>query len=299
MQIKKKKKTMNPTREVIITSDVQGEGFNAAVWDPQTGTQLKTYKNAGTLGYRTLTIVRDSYLLAADSAKSRLHLWPLNSQTPVSDLRLTTAGKVNCTACTPCGSYLITAISEKLYVWQLCSGKLLATLATHYQAINCLSFNGDGSIFASGGEDGLVFVWFLSRAICQGGSQASHSLSDHTLPVKDLCFGKTSRSARLYTVSLDRTAKIYETVNGQLLVTLVFDAPLTTVALDMLESDLFVGASNGTVRKFCLRVPPRGMEHHVNVAGNVDQSDVFRGHEAAVTTLAISVDCKTLMSGNF
>ncbi|XP_043266517.1 WD repeat-containing protein 18 [Venturia canescens] len=292
---------MKNSREVVVTSDSSGESWSAAVWDPFTGSLLSTYRNAAALGHHTLQIVGDTFVIAADVTKPRLHVWPLNSQSPVPNLRLTTTGKVSALACTPDGSYIAVASGEKIFIWQLTSGRLLGKTARHYQTVTCLKFGKDGANFASGGEDGLVFVWSLTRIANQHEQSAPiHSFSDHSLPVKDLHYGHFTANARLISVSLDRTARIYDTNAGTLLLTLIFDVPLTSVCTDLCENDLYVGSSNGLIMRFNLRDPPRGIEYHVPASSTSEKSDnpAYRGHTGGITALSVSSDCRTLLSGS-
>lgn len=288
------------TREVIITSDSSSEHWNAAVWDPRTGSILSSYKNAGTITHRTLQLLSDNYIIGADLTKPRIHVWPLNKPLPVPNLRLTTPGKVTALSCSPSGAYLVAAISEKLFIWQVCNGRLLVNLSQHYQTVSCLSFSKDGSIFASGAEDGLVFVWSLFRVLNEERPTPLHGFSHHSLPVKDLQFGHAGARGRLVSVSLDRTCNIYEPASGLLLLTLVFDVPLTSVCLNARESDLFVGCTDGDIYRFNLHEPPRGTEHHVQVRknGNAEDGMIFRGHKSTVVSLSISIDCRYLLSGS-
>ncbi|XP_076173886.1 WD repeat-containing protein 18 [Ptiloglossa arizonensis] len=284
------------TEEVIVTSDSTGEHWSAAVWDPRTGSSLSTYKNASALTSRTLQLLSDSYIIGADITKPRIHIWPLNNPTPVPNLRLTTPGKVTALASTPNGAYIVAAISDKLFVWQVCNGRLLGNLSQHYQTVNCLSFSADGSIFASGAEDGLVFVWSLYRVLNNERTTPLHGFSHHSLPVKDLQFGHVR--GRLCSVSLDRTCNIYEPSSGILLLTLVFDVPLTAVRLNARESDLFVGCTDGSIYRFNLYEPPRGIEHHVQVRKDSSEGTVFQGHKSTIVSLSISIDCRYLLSGS-
>lgn len=293
---------MSRSNEVIITSDGSGQLFSAAGWDPHTGTQLSTFKNGSTLGYNTVQILGDSYLLAADASKPRLYFWPLNNQTTVQNLRFVVPGNVTALTTSPDGLYIVAAVGEKLCVWQTSSGSLLAVVTRHYQTITCLKFTSDGSTFVSGGEDGLVFVWSLSSVISRtanssGSRQASplHSFSDHSLPVKDLFLGRFGIQARLVTVSLDCTARIYDIDGGAILLTLVFGVPLTSVCMDITESSLFVGCTNGEIRSFDLRSPPRGREHHIE---QKEKAPIFKGHEKSISCLSVSGDGLSLVSGS-
>ncbi|XP_053985791.1 WD repeat-containing protein 18 [Hylaeus volcanicus] len=284
------------TKEVIITSDSTGEHWSASVWDPRTGSSLSTYKNAGALTHGTLQLLSDSYMIGADITKPRIYVWPLNNPSPVPNLRLTTPGKVTALACNPSGAYMVAAISERLFIWQVCNGRLLANLSQHYQTVNCLSFSKDGSSFASGAEDGLVFVWSLYRVLNDERAAPLHGFSHHSLPVKDLQFGHAR--GRLCSVSLDRTCNIYEPNSGLLLLTLVFDVPLTAVRMNARESDLFVGCTDGSVYRFNLHEPPRGIEHHVQVGKNNSEGVIFQGNKSTIVAISISIDSRYLLTGS-
>ncbi|XP_058810810.1 WD repeat-containing protein 18 [Phymastichus coffea] len=280
--------------EIVVTCDSSSENYSAATWDPRTGTLLTTYKNAGALGQHSLQMLHDSYLIASSATKPFLHLWPLNSQT---NSRLVVPGKVTALACTPNGAYIAAALSEKIYIWQSCSGQLLNSFARHYQAIGCLLFNKDGSCLASGAEDGLIFAWSLSQVANEKEAKPLSWFSHHSLPVKDLHFGQIGCFGRLYSVSLDRSARIYDVYTGQLLLSLVFDVPLESVCTDIMENELFVGSSTGTVMKCSLREACRGAEQHVALRDN-DKIALYKAHEGKITALSVSVDCITLLTGS-
>ncbi|KAL6423039.1 hypothetical protein ACFW04_010490 [Cataglyphis niger] len=283
-------------KEVILTSDTTGESWSAAVWDPRNGSMLSVFKNASALSHRTLQLLSDSYILGASATKSRLHIWPLNSPSPLTNNYLITPGKVNALTCTPNGSYIIASVDEKIYIWQTCNGKMLANLARHYQTISCLTITKDGSLFASAGEDGLVFVWSLYKALNdKNDCSPIHSFANHTMPIKDMHFGFGGARARLYTVSLDAKANIYELGSGALLLSLMFNAPLTAIIVNSRESELYVGCTTGDIFQCNLHEPPREIEHHMT---KDEEAAVFRAHKSHVTALSISVDCCTLLSGS-
>jgi len=287
-------------KEVILTSDATGESWSAAVWDPRNGSLLSVYKNARALGHRSLQLLSDSYVLGADVTRPRIYIWPLNNSSPLPNIRLITPGKVNALICTPNGSYIIASVDEKLFIWQTCNGKLLADLTRHYQTVGCLAITKDGSLFASAGEDGLVFVWSLYSALNDKRCSPVHTFSNHTLPVRDLHFGHGGARARLYTISLDRTANVYELGSGDLLVSLMFDAPLTAITVNIRESELFVGCTTGEIFQCNLHEPPREIKHDLSRSSSNESEGcaVFQAHKSNVTALSVSVDCRTLLSGS-
>ena len=286
--------------ELIITSDNSNDNCSAAVWDPSTGSLMHQYKHAGLLGYHSLQLLKDSYLLASSATKQNLIIWPLNSQMPMQNFRLGTPGLVTALACAPSGSFIAAAIkrsdTNKIYIWQTCNGQLLRTISRHYQSITCLIFNIDGSCLASGAEDGLIFVWDFSQVINEEEAKPLSTFS-HTLPVKDLHFGKIGPSGRLYSVSLDKSCRIYNVHTQETLLNLIFDVPLTVISTDIMENNIFVGSSNGKVFKCSLRTPPRGIDYHLTMN---DKNEIisYKGHTDKITALSVSIDCKTLLTGS-
>ncbi|KAM0736088.1 WD repeat-containing protein 18 [Formica fusca] len=287
---------MSRITEVILTSDTTGESWSAAVWDPRNGSMLSVFKNASALGHRTLQLLSDSYILGASATKSRLYIWPLNSPSPLSNIHLTTTGKMNALTCTPNGSYIIASVDEKIFIWQTCNGRMLANLVRHYQTINCLAITKDGSFFASAGEDGYVFVWSLYKVLNANKHDRLpvHTFSHHTMPIKDMLFGFGGARTRLYTVSLDAKCNIYELGSGDLLLSLIFDVPLTAITVNSRESEFFVGCTTGDIFQCNLHEPPREIVLHEKN----EETAVFRAHKSHVTALSVSVDCRTLLSGS-
>ncbi|KAJ8866090.1 hypothetical protein PR048_033614 [Dryococelus australis] len=297
---------MNSPVEVVIFSDSSEQLGSAGVLDPQTGNTLITYKSGGVVPPRSLCVLGNDYLLSADQKKPLLHAWALNSHEPVHQgIRLVTPGRVSALAATPDGSYCIIAVEEKLYVWQIASGCLLAVADMHFSRVNVVKFVDDGSHFVSAGEDCMVAVWSLAQLVSADVGQVvvhdpskrtepRHIFRDHSLPVHDLHIGRGGMHARLFTASMDRTCKVHDLASNMLLLTVVFESCLTAVIVDPVESEAFVGTVTGDVYQFSLREPPRALEQLVHRDKNVK---MFTGHKGAVTSLSVSLDSLTLLSG--
>jgi WD40 repeat protein len=50
-----------------------------------------------------------------------------------------------------------------IYIWDVTTGELLATLHGHSKAVSTISFSPDGRVLASGGLDGVIIIWQSSR----------------------------------------------------------------------------------------------------------------------------------------
>ena len=59
--------------EVVVTSECSGQLWNACVWDPQTGTTLRTFKG-GISASRSLHMIAGDYLISAQKDKPILHV---------------------------------------------------------------------------------------------------------------------------------------------------------------------------------------------------------------------------------
>lgn len=201
----------------------------------------------------------------------------------------------------PDGNYCIAAVSETLYIWQICTGNMVAVLTKHYQTVTVLKFIDDGSHFISAGHDGMILVWKLSSILASRGYSNQdivplYTFSDHTLPITDVFVGKGGMRAMLTSVSLDRTCRMYDLASATLLLNLVFPEALTSVAVDRLDSRVYVGTIQGSIFEFSLQAPPRTKEYHISHDA-LPAKARFLGHKNAVTALSVSLDGSSLLSG--
>lgn len=297
---------MSNLLEVLVTCDANNNLWTCSIWDFHTGTNLMTYKGGGTAESRTLSFIGSDYLAAVEKTKPVLHVWPLNSQQTVQGMRFILPGKASAFAVTPDGSYCVAGIEEKIYLWQVSSGSLLTIINRHYQKVNLLKFTSDGRFFVSAAEDGMVMVWSLATVAANpevelvmqtiaGQHDPVYIFSDHSLPVTDLCISKTGMHGRLFTVSSDRSCKVYDLTCGEMLLNLIFDEPLSSVTLDVLELNIFIGSTDGKILQFSVTNPPRNRDVLIN---NEDNRSIFLSHTKAITCLSVSLNGDILMSGS-
>lgn len=254
---------MGDIGEALFVSTLNNERASCCVQDLRTGTDLMRYKGGGTMQPNSLQMLEEHFVIAANSTKPLLHVWPINGQEQVTSIRYVVPGKVNALALTPDSAYLIAAIQETIYVWHLNSGRLLNTLSKHYQPINCIRFTDSGEHFATGGKDGAVLVWNLTRAVAPFGSGDSeenaplYNFNDHGLAVTDVHIGLGGIRAFMYTVSMDRCCKVYDLSDGTMLLSVVFPVSLHSVIVNRLETSVYVGTSEGQVLVFHMDKVPR------------------------------------------
>ncbi|XP_019645818.1 PREDICTED: WD repeat-containing protein 18-like [Branchiostoma belcheri] len=287
--------------EAALTSDTSGQLWSSCLWDLQSGTTLATYKGDGS-GPRGLCLLGNQYLLSAANNKPLIHVWALQRRDHVQQ-RMVCGGRVSAMAVSPDGNFVVAGIAEKINIWQVCTGNLLAVLTRHYQGVTCLSFTDDGSHFLSAGDDNLVLVWPL-HSVLSGASTAvghspepRHTLSHHSLPVTDLYCGCGGLQARAASASLDQTCKLFEVSSGQVLMSVSFDVSITSVTMDTAETRLFAGGINGNIHQVNLHAQPVQREKHIEDTDD-DQRQIFKGHGKQVTCLSVSMDGSQLLSGS-
>lgn len=286
---------MSETLEVLFTSDLSEQQWSCCAWDFKTATSLMVYKGGGAVNARCFCFIGSNHIITANSAKPMLHVWPINSQEQISSVRFVVPGKTNALAISPDGNYLVAGIQETLYIWQINSGRMLANLSKHYQAITCIKFTDDGSHFVSAGLDGSVLVWNLPQVICNGDNNQEplYSFNDHGLSVTDVHIGSGGIRSYLYSVSLDRTCKVYDLSSGTLLLNVVFTESLSCVASNGLETSVHVGTTEGQIYEFHINSLPRTKEYHMTK----ENMNKYLGHKGTVSCIALSVDGETLVSG--
>ena len=87
--------------------------------------------------------------------------------------------------------------------------------------------------------------------------------------------------------------RIYSLTRGEQLLAVSFTSPLTSLAVDAMESTVYVGRQSGTISHFSLQSPPR----EVAVTADSLQATSLEGHSSSVTVLSLSMDGRTLASG--
>ena len=106
-------------------------------------------------------------------------------------------------ALSPDGQTLASAGFDKLVkLWDVASGKEIASLAEHTLGVRAVAFSPDGTLLASGGHDRTAIVWDLAskkpRAVLKG----------HQAAVSGLAF--TADGKTLVSASHDRTIRIWD-----------------------------------------------------------------------------------------
>ncbi|GAA6226289.1 WD repeat-containing protein 18 [Lates japonicus] len=283
--------------EVIVTSDSGSQLWNSTVFDLHSGSSLLSYRG-GNSSARTLAVLRGEFLLSAQLGKNFINVWEIQRKDQLQQ-KIVCPGVVTCLTASPNGLFLAAGVAEAVYLWEVCTGKLLSVLTRHYQDVTCLKFTDDSSHFVSGGKDNLALVWSLCSVIQLDLShtpEPRHILSRHSLPITDLHCGLMGAQARVATASLDQTVKVWELSSGELLLSVLFDVEIMSVTFDPCEYFLFCGGSDGNI--FQVSLCSQSISRDKSFQSDNDGNQIFKGHRNLVTCLSVSMDGTLLASGS-
>ncbi|XP_028299434.1 WD repeat-containing protein 18 isoform X2 [Gouania willdenowi] len=282
---------------VVVSSDSGSPLWSCSVWDLHGGASLLSYRGSPSSA-RGLTVLRDGFVLSAQPGKNFISAWELHRKEPLQQ-KIMCPSVVTCLTASHDGFFLAAGVSESVYLWEVCSGKLLSVLSRHYQEVTCVAFTDDSSHVVTGGKDNMALVWSLSSVVQVDAGSAPdprHVLARHSLPIADLHCGMMGAQARVATASLDQTVKVWELSSGELLLSVLFDTEILSVTFDPCEYFLFCGGSDGNIFQvsLCTQNTSRDKSFQSDVEGN----QLFRGHNDHVTCLSVSLDGTLLLSGS-
>ncbi|KAK7061157.1 hypothetical protein SK128_004741 [Halocaridina rubra] len=287
---------MEPLLDGIAVSSLNSGAECIQIYDTGTGTHLKSYRGTPCAYSTFCTVGNGEYILTAQRDKPLLQAWIMNRYEALQ-LRLLVPGRVNTMTVNACGpKYCVVGISEKLYLYKLVSGRLIGVASRHYQPVTCVKFTPCGNYFASGGEDGFVYLWSMASfidALHKHDSlkiQPHFVLGQHSDKVTGVAVTSSGIKGFLMSASLDRTARVYDLVTGRSLYNIVTDHDVMCIACNTLGSQVFLGHDNGTVSVASLLPHPP--------AGDIE---AFRQtticHEGSVRCIAVTASGNQVITG--
>lgn len=257
------------------------------VWDADSGQILYNLEGR----FENACVVSNDFLLATAGDPSLLvYRWrqgKILHRSFVSDRSLTSF------TISPAKTHVVAGNTDgKFLLWLLETGHLLSATKAHHGSVTCLNVTEDNIAVISGGQDGVVKVYFLAKLCSTQGSHQYCSFAQHCAPITALHTGTRGFSGRLFTSSLDQTVNIYSLSGKSHIHSISFQTCITKLILTIDERFLFVGCTDGSIGRFDLIKEPKPKSLEMLKQRN----SILRSHDAKITGLALSVDGVHLFS---
>jgi WD40 repeat protein len=146
-------------------------------------------------------------------------------------------------------------------------GALIGTIAGHVGDVYSVSFSSDGSVIASGSEDGTIKLWRVSDG------ELLHTLEGHTGGVASVSFSPDGRL--LISGSYDSTIRIWRMADGTLLQTYDQETTGGVLSIQFSPNGQLFGYGCGDATLVMARNPFWRRNGDVNGDGCVDDSDLL------------------------
>lgn len=193
----------DPPRKIAFSPDggriAAGEANGVTIWDATDGRQLHVLPKIRNLS--GLSYAPDGRRIATSSWAT---LRPLETQKSPDGVTFVTKSE---------------KLPGEIRIWDAATGEGVSTLTGGGVGV---AFSADGSLIASGSQEGAITLWDVGRA------KVLHTLRGHRGRVAGLAFHPDGK--RLATAGEDRTVKFWDTSLGQEMMTLRHDYPVTAVA---------------------------------------------------------------------
>jgi pre-rRNA-processing protein IPI3 len=233
--------------------------------------------------------VGEDWLLTSSRKDHVINVWRHGQKSPHMKCRL--PEPIGPITVTSDGAFCFAgSMSGTMHLWNILTGQLLRSWHGHHKTVRCVGLTDDCSYLLSGGDDAVLSVWSVVDLVDNNNSLATvveeHSWTEHSLPITDLKVGRGGVCGRVFTSSLDHTARIFEIFSRQLLLTVSFSSLLTSISMTPDESWMFVGTSEGAIGVVNIA--------GITTAGGTETISPMNGHTAAVTCL-IAADQGTIL----
>ncbi|KAI9927960.1 hypothetical protein ASPWEDRAFT_157755 [Aspergillus wentii DTO 134E9] len=261
--------------------------------------------------------VSPSHVFAAQSEKAIVHVYSREKGNheatvpfPERIRSIATAGSKN-------GDILVLGTEGgRLILWETCTGRQVATTASHLQPVTSLVVDPTSNFILSGSSDASVHVWSLVEILSftkppsgrdrQQPNSPIRTFSNHRAAITSLAVGHSAGRYNIaVSTSKDNTAIVWDYHAGQVLRTFLLPSIALSVTLDPVDRAFYVGYEDGSVQAIDL-YKNQSIQHPLHdpslqsTPAQPSAEDRWlppSGDSGAIQALAVSYDGMTLLSG--
>ncbi|KAL9063126.1 MAG: hypothetical protein Q9157_008403 [Trypethelium eluteriae] len=198
-----------------------------------------------------------SHIFAAQAEKAVVHVY--NRDKGNQEALVPFPERIHSLALAADGTILILGTEGgRIFLWETCTGRQVATQAAHLQAVTTLAVDIDSNFLLSGSPDSNIHVWSLPDILSWSNTDSTsqdrlkslrHTLSDHRAAITSLVLGHSASFLNIaISASEDSSCIIWNYQSKQALRTILLPSTPLCLALDPADRCFYTGFDDGSVQ---------------------------------------------------
>lgn len=256
---------------------------------------------------RNCLAVSEDHIFAAQADKAVVNVYSREKGSQEAIVPFTE--KIGCIALACNGTVLVLGTAEgRLFFWETCSGRQLATAQSHLQPVTGLAVDAVSSLIVSISADATAHVWSVTNLLAfQTSFQSTTPLrtfNAHRSAIVDVALGH-SVSAHNFalTVSEDRNCLIWDLDSCSILITILLSSVPSCIQIEPADRAAYFGHADGSLQQVNLLNLGSNGSRRITSSEPVQPGDDQRwtipsNTHGGMLSLAISFDSTKVLSGH-